>query len=231
MTINKMVRLATAGQLSEIITEMQQAADLFLEIGYGVSVFGSARIQPDSPYYAMALELGRRLAKAGITVIAGGGPGIMEAVNHGAFEAGGTSVGLNIRLPRETDNNPYQTHSLHFKHFASRKTTFFAHSVGYIILPGGFGTLDEFFEVLTLVQTRKAPPAPIILVGSAYWSGLLDWIKAQTLALGLISPQDLNLFKVCDDADAVMREIEASCGDYVEGADCAAQPGQPPIPA
>lgn len=219
MTISKIGRLPDTGQISEITTEMQQAAEMFLEIGCGVSVFGSARIQPDSPYYAMARELGQRLAKAGITVIAGGGPGIMEAANRGAFEAGGRSVGLNIRLPHEKDDNPYQTHSLHFKHFSSRKTTFFSHSVGYIILPGGFGTLDELFEIFTLVQTRKTAPVPIILVGAAYWSGLIDWIKANTLALGLISPHDLNLFKVCDDADAIMREIEASCGDYAEHTD------------
>lgn len=216
-----MVQVAAIGQQTEITTELQQAADQFLEIGYGVSVFGSARVQPDSPYYAMAQELGRRLAKAGITVIAGGGPGIMEAANRGAFEAGGKSVGLNIRLPRETGDNPYQTHSLHFKYFSARKTTFFAHSVGYIILPGGFGTLDELFEILTLVQTRKTAPVPIVMVGAEYWSGLIDWIKTHSLALGLISPHDLDLFKISDDVDAIMRVIEESCGNYVESTDCA----------
>ncbi len=200
---------------------MQAAATKFLEIGYGVSVFGSARVRPDSPYYTLAHELGERLAKAGITVIAGGGPGIMEAVNRGAFEAGGKSVGLNIRLPRETHNNAYQTHSLHFKHFFSRKATFFSHSIGYIILPGGFGTLDELFEIFTLVQTCKTAPVPIILVGSTYWAGLIAWIESQTLAAGFISLRDLSLFRICDDVDSIIREIEASCIGDVEHTDCA----------
>jgi len=216
MTINKIVRTPESEQIPGIMSEMRQAADQFLEIGYGVSVFGSARIHQESPYYAIAQEIGARLAKAGITVIAGGGPGIMEAANRGAFETGGKSVGLNIRLPRETGDNPFQTHSLHFEHFSSRKATFFSQSLAYIVLPGGFGTLDELFEVITLVQTKKIPRVPIVMVGTSYWAGLIDWIKDQALAHKLISAHDLDIFTLCDDIDSIMRQIETSCGHYTE---------------
>ncbi|MGB3289620.1 MAG: TIGR00730 family Rossman fold protein [Burkholderiaceae bacterium] len=196
------------------MSEMQVAAETLREIGWGVSVFGSARIHPDSPYYAMSEAIGSRLAKDGLTVIAGGGPGIMEAANKGAFQAGGKSVGLNIKLPREASNNHYQTHSLTFDYFYSRKATFFMHSAAYIALPGGFGTLDELFEVLTLVQTRKLPPAPIILIGTEFWSGLMDWIKHKLLANKLIGPHDLTLLTLTDDLDEAMRQIEEFCHCY-----------------
>jgi len=179
-------------------------------------VFGSARIRPDSPYYALSEGVGARLAKAGLPVIAGGGPGIMEAANKGAFEAGGHSVGLNIKLPREASNNQYQTHSLTFDYFYSRKATFFMHSAAYIALPGGFGTLDELFEVLTLVQTRKVPPAPIVLIGTEFWSGLIDWIKSELLFNQLIGPHDLDLLTITDDLDVVMSKIETFCADFAE---------------
>ncbi|MFW7339976.1 TIGR00730 family Rossman fold protein [Pollutimonas sp. H1-120] len=203
------------------MSEMQVAAETLQEIGWGVSVFGSARIRPDSPYYALSEDVGARLAKAGLTVIAGGGPGIMEAANKGAFEAGGNSVGLNIKLPREASNNRYQTHSLTFDYFYSRKATFFMHSAAYIALPGGFGTLDELFEVLTLVQTHKVPPAPIMLIGTEFWSGLIDWIKSHLLANQLIGPHDLDLLTLTDDLDLVMRQIEEFCQDYAEERDAA----------
>ena len=216
MTINKVSRTPAGQQIPMIMSEMQTAAETLQEIGWGVSVFGSARIKPDNPYYAVTEALGARLAQAGLPVIAGGGPGIMEAVNKGAFEAGGRSIGLNIKLPRETTNNRYQTHSLHFDYFASRKATFFMHSAAYIVLPGGFGTMDELFEVLTLVQTHKVPPAPIILVGAAYWTGLIDWMQSQMLPNGLIGPNDLKLLTISDDLDVIMHEIEAF---YTEHAD------------
>jgi uncharacterized protein (TIGR00730 family) len=196
-------------QIPGIMSEMQAAADTLREIGWGVSVFGSARILPDSPYYALSERLGARLAKAGFTLIAGGGPGIMEAANKGAFEAGGTSVGLNIKLPRESTNNQFQTHSLTFDYFYSRKATFFMHSAAYIALPGGFGTLDELFEVLTLVQTRKIPLAPIVLIGTEFWSGLIVWIERQLRTNKLIGPHDLELLTITDDIDEVMQHIEA----------------------
>lgn len=207
MSNNKIVRLPASEQIPTISKELQTAVDTLQEIGWGVSVFGSARIKPDNKYYHLAEEIGQRLAQANYPVIAGGGPGIMEAANKGAFEAGGRSVGLNIELPRETTNNKYQTHSLQFEYFYSRKATFFMHSAAYISMPGGFGTLDEFFEALTLVQTRKNPPAPIILVGSEFWTGLIDWIKEQLVSHKFISPNDINLITITDDVEEVMQII------------------------
>lgn len=204
MSNNKVLRLPANEQIPIISKELQVAADTLEEIGWGVSVFGSARIKSEHKYYQLAEELGQRLAKAGYPVIAGGGPGIMEAANKGAFESGGRSVGLNIQLPRETTNNKYQTHSLHFEYFYSRKATFFMHSAAYIALPGGFGTLDEVFEAITLIQTRKNPPAPIVLVGTAFWSGLTQWIKEQLVSHAFIAPNDVNLITVTDDLDEVM---------------------------
>ena len=190
-------------QTPKIISEMVHAAETLSQIGPAVSVFGSARIQPDSPYYAQSLEIGRLLARSGLAVIAGGGPGIMEAANKGAYEAGGKSVGLNIVLPFETRINPYQTIGISFEFFYSRKATFFMHSMAYVALPGGFGTLDELFEAFTLMQTGKIPPGPIVLVGSSFWEGLIDWIREQLLGLGLISPQDMHLFTLVDEPDQV----------------------------
>ncbi len=204
MSNNRIIRTPANQQIPKIMAEMEIAADTLEEIGWGVSVFGSARIRPDSPYYALSQALGARLAKAGLPVIAGGGPGLMEAANKGAFEAGGTSIGLNIKLPKEEQNNQYQTHSLLFDYFYSRKATFFMHSAAYIALPGGFGTLDEVFEAITLIQTRKNPPAPIVLVGTAFWSGLTQWIKEQLVSHAFIAPNDVNLITVTDDLDEVM---------------------------
>lgn len=210
-------------QIPTISKELQTAVDTLQEIGWGVSVFGSARIKPDHKYYQLAEELGQRLAKANYPVIAGGGPGIMEAANKGAFEAGGKSVGLNIRLPRETTNNPYQTHSLQFEYFYSRKATFFMHSAAYIALPGGFGTLDELFEAITLVQTKKNPPAPIVLVGSDFWAGLIEWVKEQLISHAFIGANDVNLVTVTDDLDEVMRIVNSCC------AQIAADQGKAPV--
>ena len=209
MNRNKVVRTPVARQIPVIMSEMQSAADMLQDIGWGVSVFGSARIKPDSPWYALAQTVGERLAQAGLPVIAGGGPGIMEAANKGAFGAGGRSIGLNIKLPHETKNNVFQTHSLEFEYFYSRKATFFMHSAAYIALPGGFGTLDELFEVLTLVQTRKIPVAPIILMGTGFWAGLIDWIKAELAANHLIGPDDLSLLTLTDDVDVALNCIES----------------------
>lgn len=216
MSNNKIVRLPASKQIPIISAELQTAADTLQEIGWGVSVFGSARIRPEHPYYQLAEELGQRLALANYPVIAGGGPGIMEAANKGAYEAGGDSVGLNIQLPRETTNNPYQTHSLQFEYFASRKATFFMHSAAYIALPGGFGTLDELFEAITLVQTRKNPAGPIVLVGTEFWAGLIHWIKDQLLRHALISAGDIDLITVTDDLDEVMQIIDNSCPPIIK---------------
>ncbi|UOD51627.1 TIGR00730 family Rossman fold protein [Orrella daihaiensis] len=186
------------------MSELVRAAEALSKIGPAASVFGSARLPPDSPYCALAQELGDRLARAGLAVIAGGGPGIMQAANRGAYEAGGTSVGLNIRLPAEQSNNPFQSIDLQFEYFYSRKATFFMHSMAYISLPGGFGTLDELFEALTLIQTGKIPRGPVILMGRSFWAGLIDWIEREVLSLDMVTPGHMKLFQVEDDPQAVV---------------------------
>lgn len=201
-------RVSAQQQISTMVTEMTDAAAAFKKIGMGVSVFGSARIKPDHPFYGIGQQLGARIAKLGLPLIAGGGPGLMEAANRGAFEAGGRSIGLNIQLPWETRENKYQTDSLHFEYFNSRKASFFMHSLAYVILPGGFGTLDELFEAITLVQTLKQPPAPIILVGTEFWSGLIDWVKDQLLKHQMIGQFDLDNLLISDDLDEIMRHIK-----------------------
>ena len=194
-------------QIPVIMSEIRTAAEKLAGIGPAVSVFGSARISRDSPHYETCEAISAALAEAGFAVIAGGGPGIMEAANKGAFQAGGTSVGLNISLPHEAHNNEYQTISLSFEYFYSRKATFFMHSFAYVALPGGFGTMDELFEALTLIQTGKVPPAPVILVGSEYWHGLVDWLADQMLPNGMIAAHDLELFTVEDDPRKVVRRV------------------------
>lgn len=221
MSHNKIVHLPASEQIQTISSELQHAVEVLQEVGFGISVFGSARIPPNHKYYKLAQELGKRLAEAGLMLIAGGGPGLMEAANKGAYQAGGRSVGLNIRLPRETSNNQYQTHSLQFEYFASRKATFFMHSSAYVALPGGFGTLDELFEVMTLVQTRKLPPAPIVLMGTEFWGGLIDWIKAQLVTNKLISAKDLDLLLITDDIAEVMKVINECCSQFAIQPDCA----------
>jgi uncharacterized protein (TIGR00730 family) len=171
------------------------------ELGPAVSVFGSARTKPEDPLYATAQEIGRRLAEAGRAVITGGGPGTMEAANRGASEAGGVSVGLGIELPLESGLNPYVNLGINFRYFFVRKTMFVKYAQGFVVLPGGFGTLDELFEALTLVQTRKVTSFPVVLFGRAYWQGLLDWLREAALGLGTISAPDLDLVHLTDDVD------------------------------
>ena len=187
-----------------IMGEFVEGFDELATITRGVSVFGSARTSPENPQYQAAQETGALLARAGFAVITGGGRGIMEAVNRGAFEAGGLSVGCNIELPFEQKPNAYQTRSLTFKYFFVRKTMFVKYSTAFIIFPGGFGTLDELFEALTLIQTRKIRNFPIVLFGSAYWSGMLQWITEVMLEEKKISDTDLRLINVTDSpAEAV----------------------------
>jgi uncharacterized protein (TIGR00730 family) len=180
------------------------------EVGAGVAVFGSARIKPDHPHYAAARELGRKLAEAGFAVITGGGPGVMEAANRGASEVNGLSIGCRIELPFDESSNPYVNLSVNFRYFFVRKTVFVKYSEGFVIFPGGFGTLDELFEALTLVQTQKIHRFPIILYDSAFWSKLLDWIKTSQLREGMISPEDLNLLIVTDSVDEI-RDVMVDC--------------------
>ncbi len=171
------------------------------ELGPAVSVFGSARTKADDPAYATTELLAAKLTEAGLAVITGGGPGIMEAANKGAAEAGGTSVGLGIELPFESGLNPYVNLGINFRYFFARKTMFVKYAQGFVVMPGGFGTLDELFEALTLVQTRKVTSFPVVLFGTAYWTGLIDWLRTTALAYGAISAADLDLFTLTDDLD------------------------------
>jgi hypothetical protein len=173
-----------------------------------VTIYGSARTTVDHNYYLLAEKIAAGLAKAGYCVITGGGPGIMEAANKGASEAGGVSVGLNIDLPHEQAPNPYSNFPLDFKYFFVRKVMFMKYSMGFICMPGGFGSLDELFEAVTLIQTERIKPFPIVLVGSEFWAGLVDWIKDKLLGSGNISSEDIFLFKVLDDADEIVNYMK-----------------------
>jgi uncharacterized protein (TIGR00730 family) len=187
-----------------IMGEFVAGFDELATVTRGVSIFGSARTTPDSPHYAAAQETAALLVRAGFAVITGGGPGIMEAANRGAFEAGGVSIGCNIELPFEQKANDYLTRSLTFKYFFVRKTMFVKYSTAFIIFPGGFGTLDELFEALTLIQTRKVRNFPVVLVGKEFWGGMLDWLRGAVLAEKNISENDLFLLHVTDSpAEAV----------------------------
>ncbi len=172
-----------------------------------VTIYGSARTPPTDPYYLLTEKIAGDLARAGYGVITGGGPGIMEAANKGAIEAGGVSIGLNISLPHEQEPNPYTNFPLNFKYFFVRKVMFMKYSMAFICMPGGFGSLDELFECLTLIQTQRIRPFPIGLVGRQFWSGLVDWIKDTLLANGTISKDDISLFQVLDDGEEVVQFI------------------------
>ena len=190
-----------------IISEFVEATERLAEIRPAVSIFGSARIRPGHRWYDSTVDIARRLSDAGFTVISGGGPGIMEAANRGAFDGPSPSVGLNIELPHEQTGNPYQNISLRFRHFFARKVAFAKYASAFVAVPGGFGTLDELAEVLTLVQTRVGRHIPIILVDSAFWQGLLHWMRESLLANGLIGEEDLALMKVVDSPAEVVDAI------------------------
>jgi len=193
-----------------IQAEFVEGFGLLAELPRAVSVFGSARTQVDHPEYALGEALGAALARAGYAVITGGGPGAMEAVNKGACEAGGTSVGLGIELPFEQKLNDWVDVGLNFRYFFARKTMFVKYAQAFVVLPGGFGTLDELFESLTLVQTKKVTLFPVILVGKAYWGGLIDWMRERLVTDGKIAAADLDLLHVVDDVDEVVRIIAAT---------------------
>ena len=195
----------------KIMGEFVNGFEKMSKIGPCVSIFGSARTKPDDTYYLLAEKIAKRIVEAGYGVITGGGPGIMEAGNKGAHLGGGTSVGLNIDLPFEQHDNPYidADKSLDFDYFFVRKVMFVKYSQGFVVMPGGFGTLDELFEAITLIQTHKIEKFPIILVGTLFWEGLLDWIKSQLLdAFGNISPNDLDLIHLVDTEDDVVEILE-----------------------
>ena len=197
-------------RVMRIQSEFVEGFGLLAELPRAVSVFGSARTPRDHEYYAAGVALGTALVEAGYAVITGGGPGAMEAANRGASEGGGLSVGLGIELPFEQELNEWVDVGISFRYFFVRKTMFVKYAQAFVILPGGFGTLDELFEALTLVQTRKVTRFPVILYGREYWSGLLDWIRASMLSTGTISPGDLELITVTDDIGEVISVIQAS---------------------
>lgn len=193
-----------------IMGEFVEGYDKMLKIGPCVSIFGSARLKPENPYYAMAVELSSQITELGFGVITGGGPGIMEAGNKGAREAKGKSVGLTIDLPFEEKANVFvdPRYHIHFNYFFARKVMFIKYAQCFVAFPGGFGTLDELFEALTLIQTQKITRFPVILVGSEFWGGMVDWLRDQLVANGTISPSDMDLFTVTDSIDQVIEIIE-----------------------
>jgi uncharacterized protein (TIGR00730 family) len=197
-------------RVMRIQSEFVEGFGALAELGPAVSVFGSARTKVDSSYYELGTEVGRRLVEAGYAVITGGGPGAMEAANKGALEAGGASVGLGIELPFEQGLNEYVNLGVNFRYFFARKTMFVKYAQGFIVLPGGFGTLDELFEAVTLVQTRKVTSFPIVLMGAEYWSGLFDWLRGAVLDSGTVSAKDIDLLHLTDDVEEAVRLVKVA---------------------
>lgn len=190
-----------------IISEFVEATERLAEIRPAVSIFGSARLKEGTPVYEQTVNIARLLSDAGFAVISGGGPGIMEAANKGAFAGSSPSVGLNIELPMEQHGNPYQNISLRFRHFFARKVAFVKYAAAYVVMPGGFGTLDELFEALTLIQTRTGRHIPIVLVGADFWTPLLDWMRDTLAARGMIAPEDVELMTLVDEPASVVETI------------------------
>jgi len=201
-------KLAEAWRVMRIQSELVDGIEHLIKLGPAVTIFGGARFAEDNIYYQNSRKLAELLAGEGLAVITGGGPGIMEGANRGAYEAKGKSIGLNIQLPMEQSANIYQTVNLSFRYFFVRKFLFVRHAVGFVIYPGGFGTMDELFEVLTLVQTRKSEPTPIVLVGKQFWQGLIDWIRTTMLEQNqTISAADMDLFTIVDTAEEAAQVI------------------------
>lgn len=205
------IRTNDSWAIFKIMSEFVNGYETMARIGPCVSIFGSARTKPDNPYYILAEEVAFKISKAGYGVITGGGPGIMEAGNKGAHRGKGTSVGLNIELPFEQHYNPYidKDKNLNFDYFFVRKVMFVKYSQGFVVMPGGFGTLDELFEAITLIQTKKIGKFPIILVGKQFWAGLIDWVKNIMIDQEkTVSPEDMNLIKIVDSADEVVEVLD-----------------------
>ena len=190
-----------------IMSEFVEATERLAAIRPAVTLFGSARVRPDSKYYMLTEQLSRLLSDSGFSVISGGGPGIMEAANKGAFFGKSPSVGLNIQLPHEQKSNPYQDISQTFRHFFARKYMFVRFASAYVVMPGGFGTLDELMEALTLIQTGKARKIPLILVCSEFWGGMIDWFRDRLVAEGMVDPEDMNLIQLIDEPEKVVEAI------------------------
>ncbi len=200
-------KLEESWRLFKIMGEFVDGVEALHHIGPAVTMFGSARIKPEDPIYKKATEIAALFVKEKFAVITGGGPGIMEGANRGAKEAGGTSVGLNIELPFEQIPNPYADIQVDFKYFFIRKVMLVKYALAYIIMPGGFGTLDELFEAVTLIQTERIKSFPVILVGSDYWQGLLDWIKERMLAEKRVSPEDVDILQIIDDPEDIVKAV------------------------
>jgi uncharacterized protein (TIGR00730 family) len=194
-------------KIFQIMAEFVEGFERLARIKPSVSIFGSARFKPDNPYYQLAEDIARALSDAGFSVVSGGGPGVMEAVNKGAFAGKSPSIGLNIQLPLEPGSNDYQDISLTFRHFFSRKVMFVKYASAYVVLPGGFGTLDELAEILTLIQTNKTRRIPVILVHAPFWHGLIDWLRNTLIQEGTIDPKDLQLFQTLDKPQEVVDAI------------------------
>ncbi|OGI44079.1 MAG: Rossman fold protein, TIGR00730 family [Candidatus Muproteobacteria bacterium RIFCSPHIGHO2_01_FULL_65_16] len=194
-------------KIFQIMAEFVAGFERLSQIQPSVSIFGSSRVQPGHPYYALTVEIARKLSDAGFAVVSGGGPGLMEAANRGAFGGKSPSVGLNIMLPHEQQANEFQNVSLSFQHFFARKVMFVKYAKAYVVMPGGFGTLDEVIEALTLIQTGKSTRMPIVLVHAPFWAGMVDWFKQTLIAEGVIDKGDLDLFTVVNGADEVLDAI------------------------
>lgn len=211
------LKTSEAWRVFRIQAELIDGIETLNDLGLAVSIFGGARFDEESPYYHAAMEMAALLAQKDLVIITGGGPGIMEAANRGCIEAGGKSIGLNIDLPHEQAANKYQTLSLSFRYFFVRKMMFVKYAMAYVIFPGGFGTMDEFFESLTLIQTARIRSFPVILFGTEYWQGLLEWIKDSMLVNGCIEEDDLKLFHLVDDpaeAAAIIYAYQKNCSEY-----------------
>ena len=195
-------------RMFRIIGELVEGFDKLSGIEPAVTIYGSARLRADDELYAQTEEIARRLGEKGFSIITGGGPGVMEAANKGALKAGVPSVGLNIELPEEQVSNAYTTRSITFNHFFVRKVMLVKYAIAFIIMPGGLGTVDELTEVLTLMQTLKIKPFPVVLFNSEYWQGLLDWLQSSVLARGFISEDDLDLLRICDHPDEVIEAVQ-----------------------
>ena len=204
--INEMAK-EESWRMFRIMGELVEGFDTLSGIEPAVSIYGSARINPDDELYTQPQEIARRLGENGFSIITGGGPGVMEAANRGAIEAGVTSVGLNIELPEEQAPNTYTTKSITFHHFFVRKVMLVKYAIAFIIMPGGMGTLDEVTEVLTLMQTFKIKPFPVILYDSRFWNGFLEWLRSVVLAREYISEEDVNLLRICDEPDRVIEAV------------------------
>jgi hypothetical protein len=209
--------LTDSERVARMAEELAHGFSTLTPVKRGVAVFGSARTPVDSPYYALARETARTLGEAGFSIITGGGPGLMEAANRGAQQAGALSVGLNIDLPFEQSLNPYVDLPVHFHYFFARKVMFVRYSSAFVVLPGGYGTMDELFEALTLIQTHKILRFPVILLGERYWGGLVNWIAEQMLAGGKISPEDLELLQLADDPQQVLGLVRDAARRHGDG--------------